>query len=550
MQGAKLLIKCLEEHKVERIYAIPGAKVDAIFNELVDSSIEIILCRHEQNAVFMAAAEGRLSGRPGVVLVTSGPGTTNIVTGLLTANTEGDPVVAIGGNAERKLLHHSSHQTADNISIMKSVTKFSQQIISANEIPSAVSNAFRDAMISPRGASFLSIPKDVTHEEADKSSSPTRAYLDEIILHASDDDISQLAERVKLAKLPVLFLGQDASRLENYKVINNLISCLKIPVVLTYQAAGCVSRENMPYFLGRVGIFDNQPGDKILHDSDLIINVGFNPVEYDPEIWCDNNKYLAYINFSKADIHFKYQPNIEILGNIKENVSQLLSKISTYNKIIDFGIYKQDFDDFCKSDYDVSDKDGKIHPLSFIKVLQNYIDDHSIISCDIGSHGLWMDRYFFVNHPHQMLVSNGQQTLGVGMPWAMAARLLDKKVNIFSISGDGGFLFSAMELETAVRYKLPFIHFIFNSSSYDMVKIQEIRSYGRSSGVDLGSYNIEQFASSFGAYGHHVSSSEELDSVINQALSENREVPTIIMFDANYDNNMDFFIHVKQESFK
>lgn len=550
MQGAKLLVKCLEAHNVQRIYAIPGAKVDAIFNELVDSNIEIVLCRHEQNAAFMAAAEGRLSGKPGVVLVTSGPGVANLVTGLLTATTEGDPVVAIGGNSDRNFLHYVSHQSADNESIMRSVTKFDQQINSADDIPGAVTNAFRAAMSSPRGSTFISIPRDVTHEEAIENTKPTRTYLDEPVLHASSNDINKLSTIIKTAKLPLLFLGQDASRIENYNAINDLISYLKIPVILSYQAAGCVNRDNMPYFLGRVGIFDNQPGDKILHDADLIINVGYNPVEYDPEVWSDRNKHIAYINYSQVDIRSKYQPNIEVLGSIKHNVLLLLSLLQGFKSAIDITQYKSYFDEFCKTNYDISDKKDKIHPLRFIEVLKKYVDDETIIACDIGSHGLWMDRHFFVNRPHQMLVSNGQQTLGVGMPWAMAARYLNRKANIFSISGDGGFLFSATELETAVRNKLPFIHFIFNSSSYDMVKIQEIRAYGRSSGVELGSYNIEYFAKSFGAYGHHVKDSNELDDCIRQALSENREVPTLIMFDANYENNIDLFMDVKNDCLK
>ena len=544
MQGAQLLVKCLESYGVKRVYAIPGAKVDAIFNELKDSSIDIIICRHEQNAAFMAAAEGRLSGKPGVVLVTSGPGVANLVTGLLTANTEGDPVVAIGGNAERKFLHHQSHQTANNTAIMESVTKFDQQVYSACDIPAAVTNAFRASMNTPRGAAFISIPSDVCHEDIKVDIGPTKTYLSEAKLGASFEDISSLAEKIKSAEFPVLFLGQEASRIENFVIINKLISSLKIPTVVSYQAAGCVSKDNMKYFFGRVGIFDNQPGDKLLRDADLVINVGYNPVEYDPEVWCKSSKYIAYINCAIVDIHNSYQPDIEVLGNIKINLIVLYEQLKEHTISKDMTKYREDFESFCKTSYDISDKDNKIHPLKFIEVLSKYSSDDTIIACDIGSHGLWIDRHFFVNHPHQLLISNGQQTLGVGMPWAMAARFLRPDIDVFSISGDGGFLFSATELETAVRHNLPFIHFILNSESYDMVKIQEVIKYGRSSGVELGKYDIVKFAQSFGAHGHHVKSSGELDKLINTVLAENRSVPTLIMLDVNYDDNLDLFKHI------
>ena len=168
--------------------------------------------------------------------------------------------------------------------------------------------------------------------------------------------------------------------------------------------------------------------------------------------------------------------------------------------------------------------------------------DDMMICCDIGSHGVWMDRYLLVHHPHHLLVNNGQQTLGVGLPWTIARRLNYPNAKILSVSGDGGFLYSATELETAVRYKLPFVHIIVNSKSYDMVKTQQLLKYQRPSGVELGSVDIVQFAESFGAEGYYAKSSTEL----SKALYSKTEVPKLIMFDVNYRDNLTLFRHNNQ----
>ena len=164
MNGAQLLVKCLEAQGVEYIFGIPGAKIDSVFNALLDSSIQLIVCRHEQNAVFMAESYGRLSGKPGVVLVTSGPGISNMTTGLMTATTEGDPIVAIGGNVARAMILRGSHQSAKNAQIMEAVTKSSVEVEVANSIPEVVENAFRTALAPRAGASFISLPQDVLLE--------------------------------------------------------------------------------------------------------------------------------------------------------------------------------------------------------------------------------------------------------------------------------------------------------------------------------------------------------------------------------------------------
>ncbi|MEI6056177.1 MAG: acetolactate synthase AlsS [Lentisphaerota bacterium] len=541
LTGAKLMVKCLEKNSVKFVFGIPGAKIDAVFDALLDSSIRLILCRHEQNAAFMAAAYGRITGEPGIVLVTSGPGVCNLTTGLLTATTEGDPVIAIGGSVSRNMLLKSSHQNTDNTRIMEAATKKSVTINNVESIPEVLENAFRIAKAPRKGAYFISVPSDVLNEEtAEVALNESRS------IHYGRAPESELIRASKLiikAKLPVLFFGEDASMEKNVEPLRRLIKKHRLPVVATYQGAGVVSRELFTNFIGRVGLFKNQPGDRLIDEADVIITVGYNPVEYDPEIWnATRSKTIIHIDSVPAQIHSCYQPAAEVLGDIAYNVDSLsellaLSLSSESRKKID-ELHEELFKNL---DYSLKEyQKGKIHPLEFIQAFRAYVNDDDLVMCDIGTVYMWMARYFMVFKPRQIFFSNGQQTLGVALPWAIAAKLTCPEKRIFSISGDGGFLFSSMELETAVREKLPFIHFIWTDGTYNMVLEQEVLKYNRKSGVDLGKIDVVSYAKAFGAKGYKMNSIEEFGGILGEAVKS--DVPVLIDIPIDYSANRDMFI--------
>ena len=272
--AAQLVVKCLEENDVEYVFGIPGAKIDTVFNALHDSEIKLILCRHEQNATFMAAAYGRTTGKPGVVLVTSGPGVGNLVTGLLTATTEGDPVVALGGNVALSMKFRETHQNVDNAKLLEPVTKSSIEVTGTETISEAIANAFRLSAEPKSGGCFISLPQDILQQAtAIEPCKKTKAIN---FGRASEENILNAIELIESAESPVLFLGQEATRAENANEIVELVRKFKIPVISTYQGAGVIPRDLMECFYGRVGLFKNQPGDKVLAQADLVITVGLN----------------------------------------------------------------------------------------------------------------------------------------------------------------------------------------------------------------------------------------------------------------------------------
>ncbi|MDP3558752.1 MAG: acetolactate synthase AlsS [Legionellaceae bacterium] len=546
MIGAALVVKCLEAHGVEYVFGIPGAKIDAVFNALLDSSIQIIICRHEQNAAFMAAAYGRLTGKPGVVLVTSGPGVSNLATGLLTATTEGDPIVAIGANVPRSMVLKESHQNTDNVLLMRPVTKSSVEALLAQNIPEILVNAFRIATAPRSGACFISLPQDVLLEETNALVIEMPPKISYGATHQST--LISVASLINQAKFPVLLLGQEASRPENTKAVRQLLEKTQLPTIGTFQAAGVVSRALLPCFAGRVGLFRNQPGDQLLNKADVVITLGFNPVEYDPEIWnAGGQKMIVHVDYMPAKIRETYQPKYEVLGDIEVNIEALMQLLSAdkqqqnqknvqpfseaYQKIIHSGSH--------------GSKGHLMHPLHFIHELRETLDDSAFVVCDIGSVYMWMARYFLSYEPHHLLFSNGQQTLGVALPWAMATSLVHPDKRIISLSGDGGFLFSAMELENAVRHQQNFVHFVWTDGSYDMVKEQELMKYKRRSGVDLGPVNLEYFAKAFGAKGYTLKNPADFKPLLQEVFAQ--KGPVLVDIPIDYSDNTALFAATHSE---
>lgn len=543
--GAGLLVKSLERNGVRFVFGIPGAKIDAVFDALLDSPIRLILCRHEQNAAFMAAAYGRITGEPGIVLVTSGPGVCNLTTGLLTATTEGDPVIAIGGAVARNMLLKGSHQNTDSSKIMEAVTKKSVTISNVENLQEVIANAFRIAKEPRKGAYFISIPCDVLADTApDVFLEATREIR---YGTAPESELDRAGKLISGSRLPVLLLGEDASTGQNVEPLRALIRRHGIPAVATYQGAGVVSRELFPNFVGRVGLFKNQPGDRLLDNADVVITVGYNPVEYEPEVWnADRSRKIIHIDSVPCRIHACYQPAAEVLGDIPCNIAALSSRlaltISAGARALADSLHRElDQSIHCRRP-----ESGKIHPLDFIGALREFITDDDLVMCDIGTVYMWMARYFMVYKPRQLFFSNGQQTLGVAMPWAIAAKLTCPEKRVFSISGDGGFLFSSMELETAVREKTPFVQFVWTDGSYNMVLEQEVLKYGRKSGVDLGAIDLVSYAAAFGARGCKLESLDGFGPLLDEAVSS--DVPFLIDVPVDYSANRELFTTVKDDT--
>ena len=538
--GADLIVDSLINHDVSYVFGIPGAKIDRVFDTLKDKGPELVVARHEQNAVFMAQGVGRITGEPGLVLVTSGPGIANLATGLVTATDEGDPVLAIGGQVKRGDLLKRAHQSMNNVAMLAPITKYAAEVHDADTLSETIANAYRLAKAGKPGASFISIPQDVTDSQV--SVKAIKPLTDPQLGSASVADINYLAQAIRNSVLPVLLLGNGASAADVTAAIRRLLTVVKLPVVETFQGAGIVSRElEEETFFGRVGLFRNQPGDMLLKKADLVIAIGYDPIEYEARNWnAEISARIIVIDVEQAEIDTYFQPERELIGSIEDTLDLLLPAVAGYQLPEGSLAYLKGLRDNVVDDvkFNRRSQAGLVHPLDLIDVLQTNTNDSMTVTVDVGSHYIWMARYFKSYESRHLLFSNGMQTLGVALPWAIAAALVRPGTQVISVSGDGGFLFSAQELETAVRLQLPIIHIIWNDGHYNMVEFQEEMKYGRSSGVDFGPVDFVKYAESFGAKGYRASSKEEFEKVFKQALNETKNGPVLIDVPIDYKDNI------------
>jgi acetolactate synthase I/II/III large subunit len=551
VRSAQKVVDVLSAQGVQYIFGVPGAKIDAVYDALVDGGPQLVVCRHEQNAAFIAGAIGRLTGRPGVVLVTSGPGTTNLATGLLTANTEQDPVVALCGAVSRKDRLKRTHQSMDAAAVLRTVTKYTGEVNDPDNVAETIVSAFRAAVSEPRGAAAVVLPADVL--SAATTAGITARMPIPPLAPAPMVAITQASQLIRAAQRPALLVGIRGADPASCQALRTLVAATGLPVVETFQAAGVVSRALEDHFLGRVGLFCNQPGDVIVAHADVLIAIGYDAVEYDPVLWNnDAERTIVHIDSMPAEIDNNYQPTLELRGDVATTLTALTeglagltlstnyqAEIATQrNALANIDIAAQNHD-----------PDGPgLDPVAVVLRLREELDDDATVACDVGSVYIYMARHFRVYEPRRLLFSNGQQTLGVALPWAMAACLVRPGTPVVSISGDGGFLFSAQELETATRLGLTFTHIILRDNSYDMVAFQEVLKYGRKSGVQLGDYDIVSYAAAFGARGYRVKTLDEFGTTLRQALAE--DGPSLIDVPVDYSRNIELAAHLHEDSFE
>jgi acetolactate synthase-1/2/3 large subunit len=365
--------------------------------------------------------------------------------------------------------------------------------------------------------------------------------------------IAKAGELIRAARRPALLVGIRGADQDSTRALRALVAATGLPVVETFQAAGVISRALEDNFLGRVGLFRNQPGDVILAHSDVLITVGYDAVEYDPVLWNNNvERTIVHVDSVPADIDNHYQPTLELLGNVAATLTGLNDNLTGLTLTSD---YRDEITQQRKAlaDIDVVERnhttDGPgLNPVAVLLALRDELDDEATITCDVGSVYIYMARHFRVYEPRRLLFSNGQQTLGVALPWAIAACLVRPGTAVVSVSGDGGFLFSAQELETATRLGLTFTHIILRDNNYDMVGFQEVMKYGRKSGVQLGDYDIVSYAAAFGAHGYRVNTLDEFTTTLRQALAE--DGPSLIDVPVDYSRNIELAAHLHDDAFE
>ncbi len=514
MKTSDLLVKALENEGVEYIYGIPGEENLDFLNSLKDSSIRLILTRHEQAAGFMAATYGRLTGKPGVCLSTLGPGATNFVTAAAYAQLGGMPMIMLGGQKPIRKSKQGRFQIVDVVGLMKPITKYSEQVLDGNNVPAMVREAFRLTMQERPGAAYLELPEDIAEEETDAS------IFDVVGYRRPDADSAGIAtaiEMIRAAERPLLLIGAGANRKRTSVALKEFIDQTGIYFFNTQMGKGVID-ERHEKFIGTAALSDNDYLHCAIHRADLIINVGHDVIEKPPFFMEKNGKKVIHINFFAAQIDDVYFPQLNVVGDISSAIKQISEGIGKLDHDDSyFERVRQEVDTHVTKYFE--DERFPILPQRLVSMLRDELADDDIVTLDNGVYKIWFARNYKCHAPNTLLLDNALATMGAGLPSAMTAKQLNPGKKVVSVNGDGGFLMNSQELETAVRMNLDLVVIILNDSAYGMIKWKQEGVGFDNFGLDFNNPDMVQYANSFGAHGYRPTSHDEFATTLHTALN-------------------------------
>ncbi len=513
MKASDLFVKALEAEGVEYIFGIPGEENLDFLDSLRNSKIRLILTRHEQAAGFMAATYGRLTGRAGVCLSTLGPGATNFVTAAAYGQLGALPMLMITGQKPIKTSKQGKFQIVDVVEMMKPLTKYTQQIVGGDNIPSRVHEAFRLAEEERPGATHLELPEDIARDETDADLLPKRHVRRPI---AEQKSIHQAVEALQKAKHPLLLIGAGANRKQTARMLRDFVDEFQIPFFSTQMGKGVLD-ERDPLFLGNAALSDGDFLHRAIAHSDLILNVGHDVVEKPPFFMhVDDGRTVIHVNFRTAEVDPVYFPQVEVVGDIANSVWQIKQALTAQEQW-DFNYFLQIRERVEAHLLEGADDPRfPIYPQRLVADIRKVMPDDGIIALDNGVYKIWFARNYRAHLPNTVLLDNALATMGAGLPSALAAQIVFPERRVMAICGDGGFLMNSAEMETAVRLKLNLIVLILRDNSYGMIKWKQSNMGFPNWGLDFGNPDFVKYAESYGAHGHRVASAEGLAPLLEQ----------------------------------
>ena len=505
MKASDLFVKALEEEGVEYIFGIPGEENLDLLNSLKDSSIKLILTRHEQAAGFMAATYGRLTGKSGVALSTLGPGATNLVTAAAYSQLAAMPMVMITGQKPVKHSKQGKFQILDVVDMMRPLTKYTHSIVSGNNIPSRIREAFRISQEERPGAAHLELPEDVAGEEAESQPLPCSRARRPV---AEGKAIKQAVEMIEKAKNPLLLIGAGSNRKMPARMLRAFVDKTQMPFISTQMGKGVLD-ERDPLFLGNAALSANDFLHRAIAKADLIINVGHDDIEKPPFFMEQDSFQVIHINFLTAEVDPVYFPQLEVIGDIANSIWQINERIMPQGSW-DFSYslkVKKAVDAHLLEGAD--DPRFPMLPQRFVADVREAMPSNGIIALDNGVYKIWFARNYKAHEANTVLLDNALATMGAGLPSAMGAHMVFPKRKVMAICGDGGFMMNAQELETAVRLKMNLICLILRDNSYGMIRWKQANLGFEDFGLEYGNPDFVKFAECHGANGYRVEKTED-----------------------------------------
>jgi acetolactate synthase I/II/III large subunit len=527
---ARLLVECLENEGVEYVFGLPGEENLHVIDALASSSIRSVTTRDERGAAFMADAYGAFTGRPGVCLATLGPGAINLMLGIANAHLDSHPLVAITAQAGLHRLYKESHQAVDLVQLFRPITKWGGMITVDEAVPEMVRKAFKQARTERPGATFLVLPEDVAEQET--TGAPLRVNVP-VDPAPAEAQVERAVEVLEGATAPVVLAGPGVARDDAMDALVRFSERLNLPVATTFLGKG-VFPDDHPHALGTIGFMVRDYANFGFDEADVVVAVGYDLVEYAPERWNPGrDKAIVHIHRTVAEVDEAYTLEVGVQGDIGAALDAIAEAAS--------GVPKRDREPpgerlvHEELSSGAGDDGFPIRPQRIVHDVREALGREDIVLCDTGAVKIWMARLFPTFAPNTCLISNGLATMAFALPGAFAAKLVHPERKVLAAMGDGAFLMSAAEIETAVRERVHFVILVWVDGGYGLIGWKQDIHFGRRAAVSFGNPDFVRFAESFGAKGYEVGAASELLPTLRQALND--DAVSVIAVPVDYGEN-------------
>ncbi|RLF09300.1 MAG: biosynthetic-type acetolactate synthase large subunit [Thermoprotei archaeon] len=533
MSGAEAIVRSLKREGVDVIFGIPGGAVLPLYDALYDADIKHVLGRHEQCVAHMADGYARASGKPGVCIATSGPGATNLVTGLATAYMDSSPVIAMTGQVARPMIGRDAFQEADIVGIVTPITKYCFQLTCVEEIPSVFKSAFTIATTRRPGPVLIDIPVDVQREQGDVE------FTDKVDVRGYDpnpprinhDRVKKAAEVLAEAERPLILAGGGVIWSGAYEELVALAELLSIPVVTTLMGKGSIP-EDHPLSLGMIGMHGKAYANYAVVECDVLLAIGTRFSDRTTGRFEEfaRGAFKIHVDVDSSEINKNISVDLPIVGDAKEALRLLIKELKKAERIKPRGAWLDRVKEL-KASFERGAEESKpgLKPSAIIKLLNKLLEPgKSIIATGVGQNQMWCALHYVARSPRSFITSGGLGTMGFGFPAALGAKVACPDKVVVDIDGDGSFLMTEQDLATSVSEGIPVVVIILNNSALGMVRQwQHLLYRKRFMATSLGRIpDFVKLAKAFGAEGVSPQSYEELESAVKEAIKS--EVTTVI----------------------
>ena len=526
-RASDVFVECLEAEGVRHVFGIPGEETLDLNESLSKSSIDFVPVRHEQGGAYMADSYGRLTGNAGVCLGTLGPGALNLVTAVADAYLDRAPLVALTGQGGLERMHKESHQYIDIVRVMRPITKWNARLSDPRIIPEVVRKAFKVAESEKPGATHIELPEDVMEQEIDASPLPRRRTVPS---EPQARELLKAADIIRGALHPVALAGNGVIRGGATPALREFVRATGIPVAETFMGKGLLGPDN-PKALGNVGL---QAGDYAMagfEDADVVLAIGYDLVEQSPDMWNHKkDKRIICIDSLAAEIDEHFIPEVELIGDLYHTLTRLAEEC----RHVPHQGGSERLRDVVLGRFEAAKDDDHfpVQPPRALWEIRKALGREDVLVSDVGLHKLWIGRMFPAYEPNTVLIANGLAGMGFAVPAGIAAKLVNPDRNVVTVSGDGGFLMNAQELETAMRLRTPVVNVIWENGQYGSIVWKQDKKFGRHFGTDFDNPDFVKLAESFGMPAWRCDSAEDFGARLRQAFG--LDVPSVIVLPIDY----------------